>query len=74
MRYTFDDIERLEGLLQAECQGLDFDPLATFTTARRLAVLCPDIAFTMNRVALRMLAEHRDHMEDQAHGPELVAC
>ena len=58
MQYSFEEIDILEAILEAESDGREFDAGQARWAALRLADRCPEIAASMNRVAARMLAQH----------------
>lgn len=55
VKYSFDEIDQLQEILDAEIEGRDFDHHFAYSTATRLAGLFPEISGTMTRVADRML-------------------
>ncbi len=54
MDYSWDEIDQLAEVLEAELAGHRIDPVTTRNLALRLAELCPDIQATMALVAQRM--------------------
>ena len=54
MDYSWEEIDRLAVVLEAELAGQRIDPGAARDLALRLAELCPEIQATMERVAKRM--------------------
>jgi hypothetical protein len=62
MDYTWEEIDQLAELLEAEATGSIPDPGTTRRLALRLAGLCPEISATMGRVAQRM-AEYVERVE-----------
>lgn len=54
MDYTWEEIDRMADILEAEIAGGRFDPSGARTLALRVADLCPDIRASMNLIAARM--------------------
>lgn len=55
--YTWEEIDQMADILEAEIAGGRFDPPAARNLALRVAELCPDIRASMNLIAVRMM-EH----------------
>ncbi|TAN70267.1 MAG: hypothetical protein EPN20_05800 [Magnetospirillum sp.] len=54
MDYSWEEIDQLAAMLEAELAGRRIDHVAARDLALRVAELCPDIQTTMGLVARRM--------------------
>jgi len=50
MKYSFDQIDALAGLLADQIAGNQVDLKAVRNLAKELSILCPDISGTMSRI------------------------
>jgi len=57
MKFTFEEIDQLAALLEAEADGRAFDLHEAGLLALRLAELCPEIGASMRLVAQRMIPD-----------------
>lgn len=62
MDYTWEEIDQMAEILEAEIAGSRVDLPAARTLALRVAELCPDIRASMNLIAIRM-TEHVESVE-----------
>lgn len=54
MKFSWDELERIITILEAEMNGLEFDRIEALLLAERLTFTCPDIAGTLSNIMSRM--------------------